>query len=805
MDNKNDHQHSDDYIDKILKETESTGDVLDDLTTEPAASTENKTNTASVHEAENSTKTDSASPFIENLPVSDKLKERLEDIKEELFDDYEAERRMKRKRDLYLFYGGKPPEDPKERRKYITVFAIKKFFSIIGTSVFTLFLMMTLTFTIVGMAVAFYLFDFMNTTDTVVLEEFKQSFASYIYEMNQETDEYELVYRVTPQSHDVKLPCDLKGLPDHVKYAFVSIEDERFYAHEGVDFKRTSAAIINLALNQIGVHRAEFGGSTITQQLIKNVTHDDEQTWDRKMREIFKAMKFERTYTKDDILEAYLNEIYFSSIDSYHMYGVEAASIGYFGKPASELTIAEAAVLAAIPKAPNAYNPTTDFEANKERKEICLYKMFELGVISAEQYEEAMNEEILLTTMPSFKSKNPDYMKLTESDESFQNPEVLTWPIETALSEISDYLMEANNLETREEGLTMFNNGGYKLFLTTDRKLQSHLDDTYKDWYYFPESVSTTGEKVQSAIAVLDYKGHILGLEGKIGERTPDDNLGWNIAYEGGRQPGSTIKPVTTYGYAIENGIITPYTCFYDEYLPYGVVPGFDYWPRNYDGAPSGGYYPVEYFLKQSINTLPAQIVYNNGNIAIEQVFDFATRKLHLNLDPEWDKDFAPLCIGATRTGPSVINLANAYMPYGNDGRWYKASIIARCEDVMTGEAIIDNENRTYEQAVSHETAYIMNRMLSKVITAGTGTAAALWNAPLVGKTGTSEDWRDISFVGLTPDYVSAMWVGYDSGTNSWAIEAANSAGIWRSVFGTYADENYSGESFPVCETVDYY
>ncbi|WP_044974576.1 transglycosylase domain-containing protein [Ruminococcus sp. HUN007] len=741
--------------------------------------------------------------------VAEKVFERLGDIRDEITDQYkdiysgyEEDRRRKRKQRMYEFYGGKPPRDRKARELYIGLYFLKKIFQGIGTAIFTLFLMFVLTGTIVGTVVAVYLMNFMDSTDSIVLSAFKQSFASYIYEMDPETEEYELIYKVTPESHNVKLPCDINALPDHVKFAFVCIEDERFYAHEGVDFKRTSAAILNLALSQLGVHRSEFGGSTITQQLIKNVTHDDEQTWDRKMREIFRAMKFEKAYTKDNILEAYLNEIYFSGVEGYHMYGIEAASIGYFGKSATELTIAEAAVLAAIPKAPNEYNPVEEFEANKERKEICLYKMFELGVISAEEYEEAMNEEILLTTMPEFQKTHKSYKKLTESDEEFENPAVLSWPLETALNEIGDYLKEKNNLESRQQGLEMFNSGGYKLYLSTDREMQEYLDEKYEDWYYFPESLSTEGQMIQSAIAVMDYKGHILALEGKLGKKTSADNRGFNAAYEGGRQPGSTIKPVTTYGYAIENNIMTYSSFYYDQYLPYGAVPGFDYWPHNYDGAPSGGYYPVYYFLKQSINTLPAQIVYNDGDNRARAVFDFATRKLHLDLDPEWDVDYAPLCIGATNTGPSVINLANAYMPFGNRGRYYKASIISKCVDVMTGDCIINNEKRDYEQAVSEETAYIMNRLMENVITDGTGTAAALWNTPLVGKTGTSEDWRDISFVGLTPDYISAIWIGYDRGTNSWAIEGANSAGIWKSVFGYYADEHASGDDFPACETV---
>ena len=383
-----------------------------------------------------------------------------------------------------------------------------------------------------------------------------------------------------------------------------------------------------------------------------------------------------------------------------------------------------------------------------------------------------------------------------EFAEDFQNPEVIPWSVETALDEISDYLMETNNLDTRDHGTVMFANGGYRLYLTTDRKLQTYLDDKYKDWYYFPESLSNEGDMIQSAIAVMDYEGHILGVEGKIGEKAAEDNRGFNFAYEGGRHIGSAITPVTVYGYAVENGLLTPETEFYDEPLSLGIIPDVDYWPRNFDGAPSGGYYPAKYFFKQSINTLPAQILYNNGNSLVEEIYDFATKKLHLDLEPE-DADYAPLAMGWTYTGPGLINLANAYMPYGNGGRYYKASIISRLEDAETGEILIDNENRDYEQAVSEETAYIMNDMLSEVIRNGTGTAASLENAPVAGKTGAVEDWRDLTFVGLTPDYVSAMWIGYDLGGNSWAIESINSAGLWKNVFGDYADENWSGASFP--------
>lgn len=731
------------------------------------------------------------------------LKTELSEQSKEIWNDYKEESRHKKIKRQKEFYGGNPPKTKKLRALYIAYQTFKRIVSLVLTAVFSLMLIFILTGTIVGTSVIVYILNFMDTTPSVVLGDIEESFSSYIYMINKETEEYELVYKVTPPSHDVRIASDVNELPDHVKYAFVCIEDERFYSHEGVDYKRTGAAVANLMLQKIGISSRKFGGSTITQQLIKNVTGDNEDSWERKMREIFTAMKFEKNYTKDEILEAYLNEIYFDEIDSYHMYGIEAASIGYFGKSATELTIAEAATLAAIPKSPYDFNPTKFYEDNKERKEYCLYKMFELGVISADQYEEAMNEEILVSTMDKFKKKYPNAKKLTESDDDFENPEINSWSVDTAIYEFADYLVETNNLDSRREGISKFNSGGYKVYITADADIQAHLDETFEDWYYFPEYLSDADylsddeRRVQAALAVMDYKGNILGVAGHIGKK--EGNLGWNNAYQTHRQPGSAIKPVSTYGYALENDLITWSTYFYDRSLPAGVADPNDTWPNNYDGAPSGGYYPVNYFLKQSINTLPAQIAWKYG---VDEVFDFATQKMHLDLDPVKDRNYSPICVGGTSTGPTVINLANAYIPYGNGGTYYKASIISKVVDLKTGELIIDNQNKAGEPAVGEDTAYIMNKLLQRVIKAGTGTAAQLGGTIVAGKTGTTENWRDITFVGLTPDYVSALWVGYPEGENPGAIRNSNSAKIWYNVWGTYASEHAVAEDFPDCETV---
>lgn len=812
MDNKEKNNNiSDDYIDSHIGDTDDTGDILDDITSEETTTEEQPiiNNEDPVSETEKETSdtikdtefSGAPSGFMEKLK---NIKTELIEQYKEIYSEYKEERKYRKRERRKEFYGGKPPKNKKARTLYITLYTIKKFFSLIATALFSLFLVFILTGTIVGTTITVYLLNFMDSTPSVVLDEFQQSFSSYIYQMNKETSEYELVYKAALDSHEVRLATDINELPDHVKYAFVCIEDERFYSHEGVDYKRTGLAIANLVLNKIGLSHDYFGGSTITQQLIKNVTGDDEDSWERKMREIFTAMKFEKNYTKDEILEAYLNEIYFSSIDTYHMYGIEAAAIGYFGKSASELTIAEAAVLAAIPKAPNAYNPTVYYEDNEYRKNYCLRKMFELGVISTDEYEQAINEKIYLSTMPEFKAKFPNAKKLTESDDDFQNPEINSWAVDAAIFEFADYLVETYDLEERVDGINMFNSGGYKLYISVDTDIQQHLDQKFEDWYYFPEALSDADpeiyseeqRRVQAALAVMDYEGHILGVTGRIGPKT--SNLQFINSYQTHRQPGSAIKPVTTYGYAIENDLMTYSSYFYDRALPAGVATD-EPWPNNYDGAPSGGYYPVNYFLKNSINTLPAQIAYNYG---LQNVFDFATQKLHLDLDPDKDVNYAPLCVGGTSTGPSMINLANAYIPYGNGGNYYKASMLRKVIDCKTGETIIDNENRAPERAVSEETAYIMNKLLQKVVSAGTGTAAQCWNTTVAGKTGTTENWRDITFVGLTPDYVSALWIGYDVGENWRAIEGSNSAAIWKNVFGNYANDHASGNTFPECDTI---
>lgn len=709
---------------------------------------------------------------------------------------------QRKKEWLYNFYKGqKPPENKILRNLFIFYRVSGKIISVLTTALVSILLIFILTCTIVGTVTIVYILSFTNNVKELTLTEPSQLFSTYIYTKDSETDEYELAYKKTPSDRNIRIKKEIDELPDYVKYAFVCVEDERFYSHDGVDYKRTAAAVANLFLSSLNLSDSYFGGSTITQQLIKNVTGDNEDSWDRKMREIFTAMKLEKKYTKDEILEAYLNEIYFDQLDGYNMYGIEAASIGYFGKTSSDLTIAEAAALAAIPKNPYYYNVAKNYENNHERKQYCLMKMFELGVISAEEYETAVNEKILVTSMDEFHQKYQDYRKFFDEND-FENPDINSDAVDLAIMEFTDYLIEKHNLSSTQDAINMFNNGGYTLYLTVDEEIQSLLDRKYADWYsYFPQDTAANDEKVQSAFTVMDYKGHILGLVGRIGQKP--ESLCWNNAYSANRQCGSTIKPISTYGYALEYDRITWSTMFNDSPIPAGVASE-DVWPKNYDGDPTNKTFPVNYFLKRSINTLPAQICYNMG---LDTIFKFTTEKFHLDLDPIHDRTYSSLAVGGTFEGPTLINLTNAYIPYGNGGEYYKASIIAKAVDSHTGEVIIDNENREGERAVSEETAYVMNKLLQNNIYGqyGTGASAQLSNKRLGGKTGTSENWRDIAFVGITPDFVSGVWLGYENGENPQAIENANSASLWYSIFGEYADTYESNAVFPECSTVIYH
>lgn len=681
---------------------------------------------------------------------------------------------------------------------------IRKIYRVFSVTLMTIlsFILFFIIFTIaLSLGGSVFLIKSLGPVTEVSLPEPAKENSSYIYGTDKQSGKYSLIYKATPDTGDICMYTDAQRLPEYIKDAFVCIEDERFYTHDGVDIRSTSVAIAEEFLRASGIMPSEIrGGSTITQQLVKNITKDDEVTPQRKLREIIRAINLEQKYTKDEILEKYLNIIYFGQTsDGYNMYGIESAAHGYFNKSANELSVVQAAILAAIPQNPEKFNPLYENNENLYRASYCLEKMFQSGVLSPDTYQKAL-EELNNTNV----SETECCGKLIyNSKESFINPEPTSWVIDTALSEFCDYLCKAENI-SRDEAMKKFMNGGYELYLTVDSDIQSVLEKKYSDYTYFTqetasytdESGNIQEEKIQSAFVVMDYTGQILGIVGRIGEK--NESFCWNNAIDAHRQPGSTIKPLTVYGYGIENDKITWSSYFYDSPL----IPESDEqaaWPQNYTNTFSENKMTVDDFLTNSYNTLPAKLCSEFG---ADNIFRFATDTMKLQLNPQTDMTLAGLSIGATGTGPSLINITNSYIPFGNGGIYYKAHIINRIKDAGSEQVYLENASKEGIQVIGEDTAYIMNRMLRNVIVNGTGQHAALSEKELIGKTGTTENFRDIMFIGLTPDFVSSVWTGYENGENQHAVKSMNASKIWKDIFGDYADNYTSDKQFPVSDKV---
>lgn len=333
--------------------------------------------------------------------------------------------------------------------------------------------------------------------------------------------------------------------------------------------------------------------------------------------------------------------------------------------------------------------------------------------------------------------------------------------------------------------------------------MQEYVDQKYLDrGNFLTYAKNPQGEYIQSSFIAMDYDGNILAMAGGIGEK--ETNLGFNRAVQAQRQVGSTMKPVAAYGTALYNDEITWSTIFTDKGFTVDGQP----WPKNYTTAGdslnwSYGAVYVYDALRRSLNTTPANIV---NNLGLETVFDYSKNKLGMNLvEPEdaangvGDMTYSALAVGGLYGGTSIEDLVNAYMPYGNGGYFKDAHVISKIENSATGEVILDNTVGK-EQVIDEETAYVMNKLLRQVILHGTGTAANLSNKTVCGKTGTTSDFNDITFVGLTEDFVSGIWVGYD--TPYGLSPSLSSAQIWKNVIGGYANTLDTGAEYPECDTV---
>jgi penicillin-binding protein 1A len=568
--------------------------------------------------------------------------------------------------------------------------------------------------------------------DRLSLSDLTLNATSFVYATNPDTGEYvelEQLYR-----EENRIWVDYEDINPNMFAALVAVEDSRFYSHKGVDWIRTLGATINM----IVPFRENYGGgSTITQQLIKNITGDDDVTVQRKIQEILRALEFEKNYTKEDILEYYLNTVYFG----HGCYGIETAANTYFGIPASELSVAQAASIAGITRSPTYYDPINHPDRNKSRQELILKMMFDQGVIETEaEYLAAVNEKL------TYGGNN----------ESGGAKKMQSYYVDQVINDvIRDLMEEYGYSETAATGLVY--SGGYKIYANVDLEVQAVLDEVYQDPESFPDTESA--QVLQSAMVIMDpYTGQVKAMVGGVGEKTV--NRAWNRATMTKRSPGSSIKPISVYAPALEYGLITPATVFDDS--PYDEEIG---WPKNQNGVYTGRM-TVKKAVQNSTNTVAVKVL---DRVTPERSYSFATANMGLDLVRQTeingkifsDVDYAPLALGGLTNGVSVMEMTAAYCAFANQGIYVEPVTYSKVVD-SKGKEVLSNAPE-YTVAMKEKTAYYMNNLLKNVVDNGTGRIARIENMAVAGKTGTTTDDYDRWFVGYTPYYSAAVWVGYDN------------------------------------------
>ena len=631
---------------------------------------------------------------------------------------------------------------------------VSSIFKIFG-SVMLILLIAALLFACVF---AYYVKNFLTPQMDLSLEDYQLSESSTIWYQNSAGEYQELV---TLAGQYKRIWVDYEDIPKYMEQALIAIEDKRFYQHKGVDWYRTSGAFVKMFAKM----ETNFGGSTITQQLIKNLTGKDEVTIQRKLGEIFGALELEKKYDKQEIMEWYLNAVYFGE----SCYGVQAAAQTYFGKDVKDLSLAECAAIVGITNKPTYYDPFYNEDNNKQRQLTILREMYEQEYIDYNTYKAACSEELAFKRSPG-----------TET--------VVTRPYtyyeEVVINDVLKDLMDLKGI-SYDAARTLLYNGGYQIYCCINPNIQAIVDAYYTDLGNFK---SRSSQQLQSAIVIMDpYDGRILALCGGVGKKTKSFELNRAVPRSvngfdyGGtqRSPGSSIKPLASYAPAINEGLITPNTLVNDSSSIY--LRGTSWYPRNDDNQ-YYGMLTITDALKWSRNTVAAQIVDILPNGPQTSV-DYLTQRLGFtSIVTSGDKNdvgYASMALGQLTNGVSVREMTQAYCSLVNDGIFTYSRTYSMVTD-SRGNVVIDNAPQTIA-AFDPNTAYCMTYMMRKVVEGGTGTDAKLAYMPVAGKTGTSGEYKDRWFAGATPYYVAVVWTGFD------IPEVINGSGnpaakIWKNV-----------------------
>lgn len=595
-----------------------------------------------------------------------------------------------------------------------------------------------LTVVVVASYILFNAISFVNGELAIDLEEYKakQNQTSFIYAYDKDGVVVEIA-RLHGEENRVWVDYD--DISPYMKAAFVALEDTRFDEHHGVDWKRTIGVIVKPS--NIGQ-----GGSTITQQLIKNLTNQSEVTIVRKFNEILTALNLEKNYDKNKIIEAYLNTLYLGS----GCYGVETASEKYFGKNVSELNAAECAVIASITQKPTKNNPLLNPENNRVRQLYCLEQMYKNGALSKDEYDAACNYELIFTNSDKYVPDEDG--KVVVEEEKVIN----SFYVDYVIQSVRDDLMEEYGY-SKQQATDEIYYGGLKIYAAVDLEVQSILEDVYVNRKSFPELYSEDENiPVQSAMTIMDYNGRVVAIVGQAGEKT--ENRGLNRAANSYRQPGSTIKPIACYAPAIELNLIN----FSTKIKDYAIAVNGKLWPHNVDETlGSNQNVTVQYALQESHNTVPARII--NFDLGIDNSFTFLRDAFKLSrLDEKEDRQLAPLATGALYNGTTTVEMAAAYATFGNGGMYYNPYSYYKVTNSTGEEIILSNEQPKGHRAISEETSDIMCELLQTVDTSYYGAGSNVRKFQIMAKTGTTTNNTNRWFCAGTPYYVTAIWFGFD-------------------------------------------
>ena len=695
----------------------------------------------------------------------------------------------------------------RRRRRSLIVTILIRILQVIGT----LMLIGVITGTILICYAAVYVKTVVMPKTYLNLDEYTLNENSIIYYRDRETDQWkELTTLVGKENREL---VEYTDIPEDLINAFIAIEDKRFWQHSGVDWRRTAAGLLRMFNGQ-----SIQGGSTIDQQLIKNLTKNRDVTVNRKILEIFKALELENNYSKDAILTTYLNYIYMGN----GCYGVQAASQYYFGKNVWDLDLAECASLAGITNNPSLYAPYGVVEVvrykcrnpdclgpySNEKKEVCgscgMENSFDDGTIWTNREFNKSRQETILKEMAKEDEARDNTAYITEAErdaaiaeqlvftrdrkqetgdqrnsdaqERAKSSVLYSWYVEAVIDDAIEALMEAREIN-EEAARQLVYSGGLSIYTSFNPDVQAAVDTIYNDRSNLDFVSDRTGQRLMSAITVVDNSSGYVVAIGSTMEKTV--NRGWNPALDAVRQPGSSIKPLSVYSPALEMGLITPATIIDDNPVLYQGRP----WPPNVIQV-WNGLSTVEYGVARSTNTVALRVL---DMVTPQASFDFMVERYGITtLEPgreingNWtsDIDRAPLSMGGLTYGMTTLEAAAAFATFPRDGAFTPPTTVEEIKDA-SGKTVIDNSRNT-RYVIKSSSAYYMNAMLTNAVAMVYGTSAYEARIPgqtVAGKTGTTDDRHDLWFDGYTKYYTASVWTGYPG-----SEEISESVGINPSV-----------------------